>query len=201
MKTSGKDQEQLFNNPWIEKLTRTHIAVPLIIFYGAALIILGNVIFLERIPLRTTLGIFISGVFGFTLLEYMVHRFVFHLPETTEFRKKLVRKIHGIHHEYPRDKSRLAMPPVVSVMLAVILLSLFKFFAGTTGFVFGAGVLTGYASYLTIHYSVHAFTPPKNFANYLWFHHSIHHYKDPNSAYGVSSPLWDVVFGTLPSKE
>ena len=34
----------------------------------------------------------------------------------------------------------------------------------------------------------------------LWVHHSYHHYKDPYTAYGVSTRLWDYIFGTMPPK-
>jgi len=47
---------------------------------------------------------------------------------------------------------------------------------------------------------IHAMRPPKNFLNILWIHHSIHHYKDDTVAFGVSSPFWDYIMGTLPKK-
>jgi sterol desaturase/sphingolipid hydroxylase (fatty acid hydroxylase superfamily) len=44
---------------------------------------------------------------------------------------------------------------------------------------------------------VHAFQPPKNFFKVLWVNHSIHHYKDGEVVFGVSSPLWDYIYGTM----
>jgi sterol desaturase/sphingolipid hydroxylase (fatty acid hydroxylase superfamily) len=64
-------------------------------------------------------------------------------------------------------------------------------------FSFLPGFLTGYAFYLSIHYMVHAFPPPKNFFKVLWVNHSIHHYKEGEYVFGVSSPLWDYVYGTM----
>jgi sterol desaturase/sphingolipid hydroxylase (fatty acid hydroxylase superfamily) len=32
-------------------------------------------------------------------------------------------------------------------------------------------------------------------------HHYLHHFKTPEARYGVSTPLWDVVFGTLPRED
>jgi sterol desaturase/sphingolipid hydroxylase (fatty acid hydroxylase superfamily) len=61
--------------------------------------------------------------------------------------------------------------------------------------------VAGYASYLCVHYSVHAFPPPKNFLKHLWIHHALHHYQQPHSAYGVSSPFWDFIFRTMPEKK
>ena len=54
--------------------------------------------------------------------------------------------------------------------------------------------------YLAIHYIVHAYQPPKNVLKALWINHGIHHYKDDEHAYGVSSPLWDILLGTMPTK-
>ena len=39
-----------------------------------------------------------------------------------------------------------------------------------------------------------------NFLKTLWVHHAIHHYKDDTRAYGVSSPLWDWILGTMPDR-
>jgi sterol desaturase/sphingolipid hydroxylase (fatty acid hydroxylase superfamily) len=142
--------------------------------------------------------LFVSGFLIFTLIEYFVHRYVFHMEPDTEIKEKIQYNFHGVHHEYPKDKGRLAMPPVLSVLLAAILLYVFHFVIGEYTFAFLPGFVMGYASYLFVHYAVHAYQPPKNFLKILWINHSIHHYKDHNKAFGVSSPLWDFVFRTLP---
>jgi sterol desaturase/sphingolipid hydroxylase (fatty acid hydroxylase superfamily) len=81
----------------------------------------------------------------------------------------------------------------------VIFIALFRLIFGEYGFPMVGGFLTGYATYLCVHYSVHAFRPPRNFLRKLWINHSMHHYKDQNTVFGVSSPLWDYVFRTMPS--
>jgi sterol desaturase/sphingolipid hydroxylase (fatty acid hydroxylase superfamily) len=58
----------------------------------------------------------------------------------------------------------------------------------------------GYAGYLSIHYMVHSFQPPKNFLKILWINHGIHHYKNGEEVFGVSSPLWDYIYGTMVKK-
>jgi sterol desaturase/sphingolipid hydroxylase (fatty acid hydroxylase superfamily) len=103
-----------------------------------------------------------------------------------------------VHHEYPKDKGRLAMPPLVSVALALGLLYGFYQLIGEYTYAFLPGFIMGYAAYLFVHFAVHAYQPPKNFLKILWVNHGIHHYKDNNKAFGVSSPLWDIVFGTMP---
>lgn len=200
IKPEMKGTKVLFKSPLIERITRTHISIPLVLFsvLSAALLYYG----VTEIGLSFLLiGIlFVSGFLLFTLAEYLMHRYLFHMKEDTEKKKKLVYTMHGVHHHYPKDKDRLAMPIPASVVLAYLFYLLFKLPLGDYVYAFLPGFYMGYASYLWVHYMVHAFQPPKNFFKILWVHHGIHHYKQPERAFGVSSPLWDVVFRTMPTK-
>lgn len=195
-----KGSAVLMKNPYLEKLTRTHILVPLLIFtvISAFLIYYGLVEKGFQVPGMVLL--FLAGFLFFTFFEYLMHRYLFHLPVTNPKREKFVYTIHGVHHEYPKDKSRLAMPPVLSLILATIFFIFYRSLMGDYAFGFLSGFLMGYTVYLGVHYSVHAFMVPRNFLKILWHHHSIHHYREPDRAFGVSSPLWDLVFRTMPRK-
>jgi sterol desaturase/sphingolipid hydroxylase (fatty acid hydroxylase superfamily) len=197
---SADMQGRLFKSEFLESLTRTHIAVPLTVFYGSAFVILIYSFYLGAIAPLANLYLFIGGVLLFTLIEYLVHRFAFHIESDTESKAKFQYFVHGAHHAFPRDKSRLAMPPIASILLAIGFFVLYKFIMGYNGLPFTAGFLSGYAIYLCIHYSIHSFRPPKNFLRILWRHHAMHHFKQQNTAFGVSSPLWDLVFNTMPDK-
>lgn len=189
--------ERLFNNPFLEKLTRTHISVPIIIFvlYAASLVTYN--VFNSSVPPSLSIGLFFLGWIFFSWVEYQVHRRVFHLPTHTPQRQKFQYTVHGVHHHHPKDKDRLAMPPVLSVLIATILLFILKLFIGDYVFAFLPGFLVGYAFYLLIHYIVHIHRPPKNIFKHLWINHSIHHYKDGEMVFGVSTPLWDYIYGTM----
>lgn len=200
VKPQNKGTKQLFENPILEKLSRTHISIPLIIFFSySGGLLYWNVKNTSLSPL-TTIILFFIGLIAFTWVEYNMHRYVFHMKVYTEVRKKLQYTIHGVHHEFPKDKDRLAMPPLLSITIATILLLLFKVAMGDFVFAFLPGFLVGYASYLSVHYMVHAFPPPKNFFKALWVNHSVHHYKDGEVVFGVSSPLWDYIYGTMELK-
>jgi sterol desaturase/sphingolipid hydroxylase (fatty acid hydroxylase superfamily) len=181
-------------------LSRTHIAVPLTIFSVYAIWLLYWSVTHTSLSAGTTIGMFILGFFSFTLVEYLVHRYVYHLSTHTDWRKRFQYKAHGVHHEFPKDKDRLAMPPLLSITVATILLLLFRLVMGDFAFAFLPGFLVGYAYYLSVHYVVHIYQPPKNFLRALWVNHSIHHYKDGDVVFGVSSPLWDYIFGTMRDK-
>jgi sterol desaturase/sphingolipid hydroxylase (fatty acid hydroxylase superfamily) len=142
--------------------------------------------------------LFLGGLLFFKVIEYLVHRFVFHIVENAQWKKNLAYTMHGVHHEYPKDKMRLAMPPPLSLVIATLFLGIFYLAFGIYGFGVTAGFLIGYAAYLFVHYMVHAAKPPKNAFKTLWVHHSIHHFKNQEVAFGVTSPLWDVIFRTMP---
>lgn len=200
IKPQNKGTKQLFKNPVLEKLTRTHISVPLVIFFSyAGGLLYWSVTHTDLSAGLTTL-LFFLGWLAFSWVEYMVHRHVFHMATYTKWREKLQYTMHGVHHEFPKDKDRLAMPPLLSVTLATILLLLFRLILGDLAFAFLPGFLVGYASYLSVHYMVHAYQPPKNFLKALWINHGVHHYKNGEIVFGVSSPLWDYVYGTMKEK-
>ncbi|MEQ9307791.1 MAG: sterol desaturase family protein [Marinoscillum sp.] len=199
-KPHTKGTKALFENPVLEKLTRTHIAIPLILF---SVISIGLMVYGFQHGYISAINapiLFFGGVLTFTLIEYIMHRFVFHLQPKTEKQEKFAYTVHGVHHDYPKDKDRLAMPPPLSIILSAAFFGLYYFIMGTLVFGFLPGFLMGYAFYLWVHYMVHAFKPPKNLFKVLWVHHGIHHYKDPHNAFGVSSPFWDLIFRTMPKK-
>ena len=197
----NKGTQRLFKNPILERLTRTHIAVPVTIFTIFAIFLLSWSIFQTELSPAATMGMFILGFISFTWVEYNIHRYVFHMKTYTDLRAKLQYTIHGVHHEYPKDKDRLAMPPLLSVTVSTILLLVFRVIMGDLVFAFFPGFLVGYAGYLAIHYMVHAFAPPKNVFRKLWINHGTHHYKNGEVIYGVSSPLWDYIYGTMKEKK
>ena len=197
----NKGTAKLFKNPILEKLSRTHISVPLTVFALYAVSLLYWSVTHTALTAATTFGLFFLGFISFTFVEYLVHRYVYHLSTHTPWRKKFQYNAHGVHHEFPKDKDRLAMPPLLSITVATLLLLLFRLVMGDFTFAFLPGFLVGYAYYLSVHYIVHIYQPPKNFLRYLWINHSIHHYKDGDLVFGVSSPLWDYVFGTMRSRK
>ena len=193
----NKGSRQLFKNPILERLTRTHIAVPLTIFFFYSVGLLYWNITHTSLNAFLTIALFFVGLIAFTWVEYNVHRYVFHLKPYTQLRAKLQYTMHGVHHEFPKDKDRLAMPPLLSIIISTILLLLLRLVMGDFVFAFLPGFLVGYACYLGVHYMVHAYQPPKNFLKALWVNHGIHHYKNGELVFGVSSPLWDYIYGTM----
>jgi len=201
-KIHNKGQARLFKNQYLEYLTKTH---PLVI-WGMYLPIQAFMLYFSVTKLSftavQTTFVFIAGMFSWSFFEYSVHRYVFHFFAESERARKIVYVIHGNHHEYPRDKERLFMPPVPSLLLAVTVFSIMYFFGYLFGvsasvFAFFPGFLLGYLIYGTMHYAIHAWNPPFKWMKPLWRNHHLHHYKNVELGFGVSSTLWDHVFGTM----
>ncbi len=201
-KIHNKGQAKLFKNQYLEYLTKTHplviwgIYVPIITF----MLYYSNVV--VKMDLMLVGAVFFAGMFFWTLFEYMIHRFAFHFIAESDRALKIVYIIHGNHHEYPRDKERLFMPPVPSLILASFIFSCMYFIAQLIGlrenvFAFFPGFMLGYLMYGTMHYAIHAWNPPYKWMKPLWRNHHLHHYKNERLGFGVSTTLWDRVFGTM----
>ena len=153
-----------------------------------------------QIPVAVLLGVFI-----WTLTEYVVHRFVFHYHARTPGLQKIFFMFHGVHHHQPQCKTRLVMPPAVSIPMAVLFYGIFYLavgqLLGAPSWVpaLFAGFILGYLVYDMIHYATHHFPMRSGYLRYLKRYHMQHHFKTPERRFGVSSPLWDKVFGTMPA--
>lgn len=199
-KPKNQGTTALFKNPILEKLARTHISVPLTIYFIGSAVLLYLNFTNNYTTIAEGVAVFILGILFWSWFEYIMHKHIFHMLPTNKIKERIQYMFHGVHHEYPRDKTRLAMPPVAAVAILTVLFFAFELVFGTYVYTFLPGFIIGYSLYLFVHYSVHAFRPPKNSLNVLWINHSIHHYKDDTVAFGVSSPLWDVIYGTMPKK-
>lgn len=205
-KIYNKGEARLFNHPLLERLTKTRPWVIYSIYIPLNIYLLAYSYNTLRFSVSFISGLFILAAFSWTLFEYFAHRYLFHYEATSEIGQRIVYIFHGNHHEFPRDKHRLFMPPLPSVILALLVFGVIwtasYVFSGTGNyaFVFFPGFITGYLIYVSMHYAIHAFTPPRPL-KLLWRNHHLHHYKYPDKGYGVSSPFWDIVFHTLPDKE
>lgn len=196
-KIHNKGQATLFRNRYLEMLTKTH---PLVIWGMYLPVVLGFPYYAHQQLSIATLSvvlIFLVGIFSWSLFEYLMHRFVFHMVAESKTAQRIVYIMHGNHHEFPRDRERLFMPPVPSLLIASTLFLLFKAAMGLYVFAFFPGFILGYLMYGTMHYAIHAWNPPFKWMKPLWRNHHLHHYKDEGKGFGVSSTLWDHVFGTM----
>ena len=196
---SNKDESaRLFQSDFLEFFTHVHWSVPIIVYFPLVTYFVYEAWTGDAIPGSAVVYNFIGGLFVWTLSEYLLHRFVFHYQPKTEWGKKIHFLMHGVHHDYPNDSKRLVMPPSVSIPLALLFYGFFWLVlpAGSVG-VFFAGFIFGYICYDEIHYATHHAPLKGKVGLWVKHHHIRHHYLDNGRGFGVSSPLWDLVFGTM----
>jgi sterol desaturase/sphingolipid hydroxylase (fatty acid hydroxylase superfamily) len=135
-----------------------------------------------------------------------MHRFVFHYYPTSQWGQRIHFIFHGVHHDFPKDKKRLVMPPSASIPLAALFYFIFSLvLAQVNLYAFFPGFLLGYLMYDMMHYAMHHYNFKSGIMKKVKQHHMLHHYQDPTKGFGVSSSLWDEImrsqFARKPKEE
>ncbi|MBW2527465.1 MAG: sterol desaturase family protein [Deltaproteobacteria bacterium] len=187
----------LYRTPFVERFFgRAHPITP-ILWFGP-LISYGLYTGFAAGRPGATLGWFAAGVLIWTLFEYLLHRFLFHLIPRTDQAKRSAFLMHGYHHEFPRDPMRLVAPPVMSWPLGALFAVAYYLLLGAPDcWQLYAGTAAGYVAYDWIHFYTHHFRPRRGIGRWIRRYHLSHHFRDKTSHFGISSPLWDLVFGTF----
>ena len=149
-------------------------------------------------PAARFCGLIAAGLLSWTLVEYLVHRLLFHLETRSPVVQRMVYLYHGRHHDYPSDTRRLIISPAFTLPVAALLYGLFWLLAGfPAASPLFAGLVAGYLAYETLHFLVHSGQLKGWWLMRRWRrYHLGHHYRDDTVAYGVTTPLWDFVFGS-----
>ncbi|RXW20173.1 hypothetical protein EST38_g5680 [Candolleomyces aberdarensis] len=158
--------------------------------------------YLPNVPLESfvkALLCFFLGNVIWTLLEYTLHRFLFHidnyLPDTPIF-LTLHFLMHGIHHYLPMDRLRLVMPPLLFFVLETPFTQLaYILFPPAVANGIISGAFTFYVLYDCMHYALHHTKLPQYMRD-MKKYHLAHHYKNFELGFGVTSKIWDIVFST-----
>ncbi|HEY2367815.1 MAG TPA: sterol desaturase family protein [Polyangiaceae bacterium] len=191
---------RMFKSDFFEWFSRIHPATPFVTY----LPVIGY--FFYRIGHRHDLswpsafGVVLLGLLMWTFAEYILHRYVFHFIRDQEWTKKVHFFLHGVHHDFPSDRDRLVMPLGASLPMALIFYTVFYFATGGVRFAepLFIGFSFGYLCYDGGHYAIHHFKQPTRIGKFLKKHHMKHHHGDNFGGFGVSTPLWDLVLGTMP---
>ena len=183
-----KASPPMFQSPWLDRFTRVHPIVPVVIYAPAIALLFAFGV--GRAGLLNSIGLAMGGYAVWTLTEYWLHRVVFHFEPERGIGARLHWMIHGVHHDHPNDPLRLVMPPSASVPLALLFGALFWLVLGGHWWLpFTAGFLAGYLAYDMIHYHVHHHRPRTRVGKLLRELHMRHHFQDHEAGYGVMAPL------------
>ena len=185
----------MFDHPLLERLSCARPTFPLAVYlplgiwlaWRAATSGLGG---------QAIVPAYVAGLIAWSLLEYLVHRVSFHHVPTTRPQVAYGYLVHGVHHAYPDDSRRWVLPIVITLPIAALLFGVFTFVLGRFAQPAFAGFIHGYLVYDLLHYAIHRGRMPTRLGRYLRQYHLVHHHALPDRHFGVSSPLWDVVFRT-----
>lgn len=148
-----------------------------------------------------TVLIFIIGLIFFMFSEYVTHRFIFHIKAPkNKLLLKFMKRIHYDHHTYPDDLKLLFLPIWYSIpnlgSLCIIYFLISKDLIQTIAF--GSGLVFMLLVYEWKHYVAHRpIKPITKVGRQIKKLHILHHFKNENFWYGVSTPIFDGIFGTL----
>lgn len=185
----------VFKNSFIEKyLAQAHPITPGIWF--------GWIVAYGLYAGFTTHGWLALPAFAFgwlliSLVEYVLHRYLFHFNAKNKAERLQLFLIHGYHHEFPNDPMRLVLPPIGIWPVAAIIGTIWYFAFGAYFWPVFGGSAAGYIAYDWIHYYTHYANPKSGPGRWLKRYHMLHHHDSPNHRYGITSPLWDFVFRTF----
>ena len=199
----SRESPPMFESRFVDRFSRTHWAIVPALFVPGMIASFYYGVAHAGASVLPGLGTVGLGVIAWTLTEYWLHRTLFHWEPGGKFGERMHFVLHGVHHKWPRDQYRLVMPPAVSLTLFWLFIGLWVALFGRYGYTFHAGFTLGYMFYDLSHYYMHHGHPRWNWLKDLRKHHMVHH--SPRLAneqkFGVSTTLWDHVFGTYGQRE
>lgn len=184
---------RFFRRDLWERLTRAHPLSPYALHLPLAA--LATWLALRALPPATVLLLLPLGALAWTFTEYWLHRLFFHMRADTPARRVTSFIVHRHHHAAPGDPDRIAATPAYSLGLLLLLFAVYSLAGPAARLALLAGTSLGYLAYERIHWQIHHGRPRTALGRAVRRHHMRHH-GDAAGNYGISSPLWDVVFRT-----
>ncbi len=183
-----------FKNPILESLAYTSALTLNLVFIPLALYFIFLSFYHHAITIAC-LGIF-AGLFLWSFIEYVMHRFAFHFKIKNEKLRKLHAIFHLSHHEFMHDKRKYQSLMLLSLPSTILYYYLLKSLLGSYVEPVFAGLIIGYVMYEFTHYSTHSMKMDSLLVKHLKQHHMHHHCLNPEKNFGVTSAFWDIVFKT-----
>jgi 4-hydroxysphinganine ceramide fatty acyl 2-hydroxylase len=140
----------------------------------------------------------VVGLLVWTLIEYLLHRFLLHHRPQAPALLAVVEKLHLGHHRDPRDEAKITVPGSASLPIAGSLLALYRLISGSweLAALLLVGSIAGYLYYEWVHFWIHCSDRSGHWLRQRRANHFFHHFKDQRRCFGVTTPLWDLLLGT-----
>lgn len=193
----GEPSARIFESDVLEKLSRSHPVLNTAVGVALAGYSMSFTNF-SRLGAPGTIAVVAAGIVAWTLIEYVAHRYLFHWTPRNPNLARAVYLVHRYHHDFPNERSRNMFPLVVSLPMAlaiwIVIWAALPRDAAPLAF---SMIVLCFTAYDVVHYAHHLPTP---YLPILRRRHMLHHFRDPDANFGVTTSLWDRVFGTLRSE-
>lgn len=187
---------RLFDIEILEKISKVPLHILHYIWLAAAFYYYWSADLSFQCTIYTTLFVFSL----WTLIEYGLHRFPFHMELFIPSNPYLIALhflLHGVHHVFPMDKLRLPIFQPLSIALFLVLrIVTWIFLPDPVDEGVFASLLLCYVYYESFHFNNHFGAPEHYYLSFMKTYHLKHHYSDAYEGYGVTNKIWDIVFGT-----
>jgi len=203
---ASEESPRMFESDIVDFFSRVPFWVVPLIYVPMIVASLAYAVSVAGLPLWAAPVWFFAGWFVWSLMEYWLHRTLFHWVPAASWGEKFHFYLHGVHHKWFKDRFRLVMPPAASLALAVVVVGslvgigalLSPVLDDSWVFALYAGIVFGYLVYDMVHYYIHHAKPKSKMMLALRSHHNKHHHnkKYQEKKFGVSMTIWDHVFGT-----
>lgn len=190
--TARRGPVRVFRAPILDGFTRTPPWSPFVVY----LPVVGAL--LDRAGggwVSTGLAV-AAGWLVWSATEYAMHRFLFHLRPRGDASRVVLFLVHGHHHAFPEDRTRLVATLPQSASVFALLGWSFRAWSHGHSWALLAGAMVGYLAYEAVHWTAHHGAPERRLGRWLRNHHLRHHHEAPTARFGIGSPLWDWVLGT-----
>jgi dihydroceramide fatty acyl 2-hydroxylase len=203
MKSYTRHQRsRMFDSDFFEFFSKVHPATPFVLYVPAGLFLMAWALATHVTTLGWTAAMAPLGWVSWQAMEYFLHKGFFHWEGNTPFTRRLHEIIHGYHHRYPDDDTRLVMPIGASLpVIALIVGALWFFHAPFATVPYFAGLLFGYLWYDFTHWSTHFRAPRTDWGKRMRSHHMAHHFAVHDKNFGISHMWLDRVLGTMRTRD
>jgi dihydroceramide fatty acyl 2-hydroxylase len=191
-------RSRMFESDFFEFFSKVHPSTPFILYIPVGLFVLGYTLATGVTTPLWCAAMLPVGWFGWQMMEYFLHKTLFHWEGSTPFTQRLHQILHGYHHDYPDDDQRLVMPIGASLPVVALIASLLWLCRAPQVTVpYWCGMLFGYLWYDFTHWSTHFRKPLTEWGKRMRSHHMAHHFAVPDKNFGISHMWLDRLLSTL----
>jgi sterol desaturase/sphingolipid hydroxylase (fatty acid hydroxylase superfamily) len=196
------ERGRMFESNFFEFFSKVHPATPFVLYLPVVLGLYGWALYTGLTSLLVSLVFFPLGWVGWQAMEYFLHKGFFHWEGNGPFTRRLHDIVHGYHHKYPDDDSRLVMPIGASLpVIALVGFLLYLLGQPAMTMPFFIGMWCGYLWYDFTHWSTHYRKPLTKWGKEQRSHHMAHHFADSTKNFGISFRWMDLVLGTAKKRD